>query len=85
MGAGLGGVVNVAGGAASAADWASMRATVIEETVLVAEGTTTLTLGPAGELGVAALAAALKTTSTASGTAALGTVSSAARTTGVPG
>ena len=81
--AGLGGVVNVAGGAA--ADWAAMRATVIEETLNAADGTTTLTLGPAGELGVATLAAALKTTGAASGTAALGTASSASRATGVPG
>ncbi len=85
-GAALGGVINLAGGGrGSGGEWAAMRATVIEEIVSVADGTTTLTLGPAGELGVATLTAALKTAGTASGTAALGTASSASRTTGVPG
>ena len=83
-GASLGGVINLAG---AAADWAAMRAAVVAETVSVADGTTTLTLGPAGELTVAGLAAALQNTAAraAAGPAALGTTSSVSRATGRPG
>ncbi len=78
--AGLGGVVNIAGGAV--ADWATMRAAVVAEDVDVAAGMTTLTLGPLeADAADSGLAAALRTT----GAGVLSTVSSASRTTGVPG
>ena len=46
-GAGLGSIVNLAGSGA-AADWATMRALVVEEEVRVATGTSVLRFGPAG-------------------------------------
>ena len=78
--AGLGGVVNLAGGAA---EWATMRAAVVAETVDVAGGTTTLTLGPLLEADTTATAATASLRTTDAGV--LGTASSASRTTGVPG
>ncbi len=47
-GAGLGSVVNLMGNGA-AAEWATMRALVVEEEVSVATGTTVLRCGPGGE------------------------------------
>ena len=58
-GAGLGSVLNLTGPGA-AADWATMRALVVEEEVRAATGTTTLRFGP-GE-GEEGLAAALRAT-----------------------
>ncbi len=85
--AGLGGVVNIAGGAV--ADWATMRAAVVAEDVDVVGGMTTLTLGPleADTADGGGLAALLQTMGSGAqgGPAALGTASSASRTTGRPG
>ena len=80
--AGLGGVINLAGGAV--ADWTAMRAVVVAETVDVADGTTTLTLGPVGRVGLTALLP-VRDDVPVGNTAALGTASSASRATGTPG
>ena len=73
--AGLGGVINIAGGAV--ADWATMRAAVVAEDRGRGDvGTTTLTLGPLLETDTAdgsGLAAELRTTDAG----VLGTASSA--------
>ncbi len=59
-GAGLGCVLNLEGG--GAADWAGMRALVVEEEVRVSTGTTVLRFGPEEGMGKEGLSAALRVT-----------------------
>ncbi len=59
-GAGLGSVLNLTG--SGAADWATMRALVVEEEVRVATGTTVLRFGPEAGAGKEGLSAALRVT-----------------------
>ncbi len=59
-GAGLGSVLNLTG--SGAADWATMRALVVEEEVRVATGTTVLRFGPEADAGREGLSAALRVT-----------------------
>ena len=83
---GPGVVLNLAN--AARAEWAAMRAVVVEEETRVSTGTTTVRFGPAEHLGAADLAAALSVTRPGVGgreagsPAAVGTTSSAARVSG---